>query len=251
MPLHPYLFYHQWYKVDLVTAGWLVVTGIAVFIMALVMRSRLDMRSPKGLQNVMEWVFEFTGGMTKDNVGSNTGRRIVAPLAFVILVYLFFSNWLGLILTIEWIPGHNISSLGVAAGTKYSLLNSPTENLNMTMALAILVWFIGHLNGLRHPWHWFKHVFIHMFPMGIIDEVLNPLTHGMRLYGNILAGEVLIEAILRIPKLLGFLPTGLPLLVIWLLYSAFVSTIQAYIFTMLVTLYIGNKDHSDTAHHVA
>ncbi|WP_029422290.1 F0F1 ATP synthase subunit A [Alicyclobacillus macrosporangiidus] len=245
MPKHPMLFADHWYKIDLVTVFWTLVVGALVAIVLGVVARRLDMRSPRGLQNVMEWAIEFTRSMARDTMPSEQGVNFVLPFAFVTLVYLFVANWLGLIVTIEFEPGRDIPVLHMAEHVKYSLNNSPTENMNMTLGLAILVWLVSHGYGLRHPLRWLKQ---YRNPMAIIDEVTNPLTHGMRLFGNILAGEVLIEAILKMPMLFGWVPTGLPLLIIWLLYSMFVSTIQAYIFALLLTLYIGHKDFS-VAHH--
>ncbi len=245
MPQHPYLFSGHWYKVDLVTVAWTLIAGLILIIISAFMVRKLDMRSPRGLQNWFEWAIEFTQNMSRDMMPSEAGARFVLPFAFIVLIYLFVANWLGLIFTWEFEPSRNIPWLGMVAGQKYSLLNSPTENMNMTLALAILVWLVSHAYGLRHPWRWLK---TYRNPMAIVDEITNPLTHGMRLFGNILAGEVLIEALLRMPMLFGWIPTGLPLLIIWLLYSAFVSTIQAYIFALLLTLYIGHKDFN-VAHH--
>jgi F-type H+-transporting ATPase subunit a len=248
VPKHPKLFDGTWFAVDLVTVFWTLVVGLIIILISAFVVRKLDMRSPKGLQNWFEWAIEFTRNMARDTMPSEAGVRFVLPFAFVTLVYLFFANWMGLLFTVEFEPHHDISLFGqvvMTAGEKYSLLNSPTENMNMTLGLAILVWLVSHAYGLRHPLRWLK---TYRNPMAIIDEITNPLTHGMRLFGNILAGEVLIEALLRMPMLFGWVPTGLPLLVIWLLYSAFVSTIQAYIFALLLTLYIGHKDFS-VAHH--
>ncbi len=241
MPIHPFLFPLKWYyRIDVVTVGWTLLVGLFVLIGLAMMVRRLNMRSPRGLQNWMEWTFEFVTNMSRDTMESERAVQAILPLAFVMLVYLFVANWLGLFATIEIEPSHSIPWLGITAHVKYSLLNSPTENMNMTLGLAVMVWLISHFKGLRHPVQYFKH---YINPMAIIDEITNPLTHGMRLFGNILAGEVLIGAILKMPMLFGWIPTGLPLLLIWLLYSGFVSTIQAYIFALLLTLYIGNKDH--------
>jgi F-type H+-transporting ATPase subunit a len=245
MPKHPFLFDGTWYKVDLVSVGWTLIVGLLVAIVLGILFRKLNMRSPRGLQNWMEWAIEFVTNMSRDTMPSERGVRFVVPFAFVMLIYLFVANWIGLITTIEYEPAHDIAWLGMTSHVKYSLLNSPTENMNMTLGLAILVWLVSHAYGLRHPLRWLK---TYINPMAIIDEITNPLTHGMRLFGNILAGEVLIEALLKMPMLFGWVPTGLPLLVIWLLYSCFVSTIQAYIFALLLTLYIGHKDYS-VAHH--
>lgn len=248
MPIHPMLFSDKWYKIDLVSVGWTLIVGILVAIVLGIMVRRLNIRSPRGLQNWMEWAVEFVTNMSRDTMPSERGVRFVVPFAFIMLIYLFAANWIGLITTIVYVPAHSLSLFGsplLTAHVEYSMLNSPTENMNMTLGLAILVWLVSHAYGLRHPLRWLK---TYLNPMAIIDELTNPLTHGMRLFGNILAGEVLIGALLKMPMLFGWVPTGLPLLIIWLLYSTFVSTIQAYIFALLLTLYIGHKDYS-VAHH--
>jgi len=115
-------------------------------------------------------------------------------------------------------------------------LSSPTADLNTALALAIastmLVWSISiYSRGLAY----FKH-FLQPFPvmivLNIFEEVAKPITLTVRLFGNIIAGEILLELLYTL------LPVYAPVAWIWLALSLFIGTIQAFIFTVLTTAYL-------------
>lgn len=251
MPAFPTLFPHT-FPINLTTIGMMLVAGIIVLVGLRIAVHNLSIH-PKGLQNVMEWAVEFTRTMARDTMPNQEIINWIMPLAFTMLVYLFVANWLGLLFTVAVHVGHPIPSLGITASNlqeakgEVVLFDSPTANMSMTLALAVMVWVIAHGVGLRHPKQWLKH-FISPSPLAILEEFTNPLTHGMRLFGNIFAGEALIAIFAGMPFVFGWLPTGLPILIVWLFYSGFVSTIQAYVFSILMCLYVGNKAFG-SAHH--
>ncbi|GGJ10942.1 ATP synthase subunit a [Alicyclobacillus cellulosilyticus] len=253
MPAFPILFPGT-FPINLTCIGMMILTGIIVIVFLRLGLRRLDMRHPRGLQNLLEWIADFAANMARDTMPNEQAVRWILPLAFTMLIYLFVANWLGLIATIAIHLDHPIPWLGLTAERlrqahgEVPLFDSPTANMSMTLGLAIMVWVISHARGLRHPKQYFKH-FISPSPLAIIEEITNPLTHGMRLYGNIFAGEALMGIILGIPLVFGWIPIGLPLLLVWLFYSAFVSTIQAYVFTILMCLYIGNKSFDGHGAH--
>lgn len=252
MPAFPYLFYGTAFQINLTTIAMMILTGIIVLILLRLAVRKLDMRHPRGVQNFIEWAIDFTANMARDTMPSEKIVQSILPFAFTMLIFLFVANWLGLIATIAIHVDKPIPWLGITTQTlaqshgEVPLFDSPTANMSMTLGLAVMVWLLSHATGLRHPKQWIRH---YKNPMAIIEEITNPLTHGMRLYGNIFAGEALIGVILGIPLLFGWVPIGLPLLLIWLLYSGFVSTIQAYVFTILMTLYVGNKYHEEHSEH--
>ncbi|RIV20993.1 ATP synthase F0 subunit A [Alicyclobacillaceae bacterium I2511] len=259
MDAFPYLWSNTLFKVNLTTWAMTVLTGLIVFIVLRLGVRHLDMRHPRGMQNLLESAVEFTSNIAKNTMPNQQAVRWVLPFAFTTLIYLFVANWLGLVATVALHMQHPLPWLGLTATAlatahgKVILLDSPTANMSFSLGLALLVWLISHGRGLRHPKMWLKH-FISpspfMLPFNIIEEFTNPLTHGMRLYGNIFAGEALIGVLVGAPLLWGFVPWSMPLLFVWLIYSAFVSTIQAYVFTILLTLYIGNKSHEpQEVHH--
>jgi F-type H+-transporting ATPase subunit a len=128
---------------------------------------------------------------------------------------------------------------------------SPTADPVITMTLSVMVVVLSHFYGvkLRGVKAYGKTFFSPMgflFPLKIIEEFANTLTLGLRLYGNIYAGELLLSL------LAGGLATGVvgtiaavPLTLAWQGFSIFVGTIQSYIFTMLTMVYLSHKVSSD------
>lgn len=256
MPAFPivHLFGLSWLPVDLTTIAMILLSGLIVLVILRLAVGKMDMRSPRGAQNFMEWAAEFAATMARDTMPTERAVQFVLPLAFTMLLFLFIANWLGLIMTISVHVGHPIPWLGITrsaleqAHGSVVLFDSPTANMSMTLGLAVMVWLISHARGLRHPKQWLKH-FYSPSPLAVIEEITNPLTHGMRLYGNIFAGEALLSVMVTAPLAFGWVPATLPLILIWLLYSGFVSTIQAYVFSILMCLYIGNKSFDGHSHH--
>jgi F-type H+-transporting ATPase subunit a len=150
------------------------------------------------------------------------GKKL-APLIITLFLFLLTANWLGLI------PG----------------FTSPTNDINTTLGLAVMVVGLVQILGLiyKGPVAYFKHFFEPFIPfviINIIEELSKPITLAFRLFGNILAGEILII-------ILGILvPMWIPIPnIIWLGFSVFVGVVQAFIFTMLSMSYLANslKDH--------
>lgn len=255
MTQFPKLFAGTLWATNLTVIGTILFTGLVIFVIMRIAIARMDMRSPRGLQNLLEWAAEFTTNMARETMPTDQAVRFIMPLAFIMLLFLFIANWLGLIVTVAvhfhtggaGVWGISSSELAGAKG-EVLLFDSPTASMSMALAIAVMVWLISHARGLRHPKQWLKH-FYSPSPLAVIEEITNPLTHGMRLYGNIFAGEALLGIMLNAPFAFGWLPWQLPLIVLWLLYSGFVATIQAYVFSILMCLYVGNKSFEGHAHH--
>lgn len=112
---------------------------------------------------------------------------------------------------------------------------SPTNDVNTTLGLSIACSLITHFYFIKCKGvgHWLGH-FFKPFPifavMNLIEELAKPITLAMRLFGNILAGEILLEV-------LYFLcPALVPM--IWIAVSLFIGLVQAYIFTTLTSVYL-------------
>lgn len=81
-----------------------------------------------------------------------------------------------------------------------------------------------------------------MLPMTIMEEFTNALSMGLRLYGNIFAGEVLLGIIAGMIDSGWFiLPVTWILAMAWIAFSIFISSLQAYVFVLLTNLYISHK----------
>jgi F-type H+-transporting ATPase subunit a len=169
---------------------------------------------PTPIQNVFEIYIEFIDNLIKENMGEK-GRKYF-PLIASIGLFVFFGNLLGII------PG----------------LESPTANLNTTMALALLVFFIYNFEGIRENGiGYFKHFLgpvPKMAPVFVIIELLShlsrPVTLALRLFANMTGGELIsVVLIMLVPFLIP-----MPVMLIHLI-AVF---LQTYVFVVLTTVYI-------------
>ena len=130
---------------------------------------------------------------------------------------------------------------------------SPTADLSVTMGLAIIAFLIAHGLGLfKNTKAYLKHYFQPhwlFFPINIVETASKLLTHGMRLFANIFAGEVLISTIMKLTafKWIGAI-AAIPLLTAWQGFSIFIGAIQAFVFTVLMMVYISQTVESHEEH---
>ena len=172
---------------------------------------------PRGWQNVIEMVVEGLQAQMKGTMGK--GGMFLAPFIISLFMFLLVSNWLGLI-------------------------PSPTNDLNTTLGLALLVIVMVHVLGVarkggHYIGHFFKPTPIFVI-INAIEEIAKPITLSFRLFGNILAGEILIIILLKLMPIWMPVPS-----VIWLAFSIFIGAVQAFIFTMLSMAYFANAVKED------
>lgn len=213
----------------------ITVASLIVFIIAVGSTRRLAMK-PTGSQNFMEWVMDFVKGIIKSNMDWNTGGRFLI-LGMTLIMYVFVSNMLGLPFAIA--IGENL------------WWKSPTADPAITLTLAILVMGLTHYYGIKmRGGKNYAKTYVQpmgfLFPLKIIEEFANTLTLGLRLYGNIYAGELLLSLLVKLgtSSVFGAIGAILPMLV-WQGFSVFVGSIQAFIFTMLTMVYLSHKVSSD------
>lgn len=256
------------FKVDLSVVIMLVVTSLIVFTLARLAVRRLSVDNPGKLQNFMEWAVEFVQGMISSNMDMKIGKKFVS-LGMTLIMFIFVGNLLGLpfgIVTEYSEPGHKVFGHEIVTVNQeaFSAIHekaaegehphigvawwkSPTADLGVTMGLAIMIFLLVHFLGMTKNTRAYFRSYIEpfpvFFPIKVIEQFANLLTHGLRLYGNIFAGEVLIGV------LLGLHWGSIPGLVVWQAFSIFVGAIQAFVFTMLTMVYLSHAivDHSEHA----
>lgn len=214
----------------------ITVAAVIVFIIAVLCTRNLSVR-PHGKQNFIEWVFDFTRGIINSNMAWNKGGRFHF-LAVTLLLFIFVANMLGLPFAI--VSGHTL------------WWKSPTADPTVTLTLSTLMVLLTHFYGIkmRGSGNYFKSFaqpVWFMVPFKINEEFSSTLTLGLRLYGNIFAGEVLLGLLAGLLKTFGALGAigGFIPLVIWQGFSIFVGSIQAYIFVMLSMVYMSHKVSDD------
>ncbi|MFC4077360.1 F0F1 ATP synthase subunit A [Salinithrix halophila] len=225
-----------------------VVTSILVLLLTILATRNVQMR-PGGLQNLVEMILDFVRGILNISFDQKTAEKYLG-FTLTLFLFIFIANQLGVMLMVTTEVHHPIPGLGVTAEALkdshgIAWLKSPTADLNVTVVMAVGIALFAHFMGIRkNAKGYISHYFQPFAPMAlihIIDEIAKPTTHAMRLWANIFAGEVLITIMLTYG---GPLMTGAPL-VVWLGYSLFVGTIQAYVFTVLASVYIAQKTVQD------
>ncbi len=215
---------------------------------------------PGRLQSALESIVESLDGLVCGILGPE-GRKYT-PFLGTLFLYIWVMNLIGLV---PLMKSPTSSSLILSLGT----LRLPVPTV--TVALAILVFlyvqFIGikqqgilgyldHMAG--NPRDVFGFVLLPiMFVIHVIGEFAKPLSLSFRLYGNIWGEDVLLAVFVGLGiGVLAFLPipAGIPLQFPFLLLAMVTGTIQAFVFTLLSTVYIammlphGEKSHPEVAH---
>jgi F-type H+-transporting ATPase subunit a len=210
------------FNVDTIRNTLIVIALLAIG--ALILRSQLRVGRPTQLQNIIEFVVEYIGGLTAETL---QGRNLnLGPLAITLFTFLLVSNWLGLI------PG----------------FKSPTNDWNTTLALALQTFVLMTFLSIRRrgPVGYLRHLFLvpPYFPLTVIDEVAKPITLSFRLYFNIFVGELLLSLIITLfPTWISWLPGAA-----WTLFSLFIGAVQAFIFTVLTVSYVAIATEVEAAH---
>ncbi|MEI5909100.1 F0F1 ATP synthase subunit A [Bacillus spongiae] len=214
----------------------ITVASVLVFLIAVLATRNLSVTNPTGMQNFMEWVMDFVKSIIKSNMDWKTGGRFHI-LGITLIMYIFVSNMLGLPFSV------------VIDNTLW--WKSPTADPVITLTLATMIVGLTHYYGIRmkgfgeYGKDFFRPMWF-LFPLKIIEEFANTLTLGLRLYGNIYAGEILL-ALLVSSLATGFgghLAAVIPTLA-WQGFSVFVGGIQSYIFVMLTMVYMAHKISHD------
>jgi F-type H+-transporting ATPase subunit a len=198
---------------DYIAMELLVILVIVVATAAL--RARLSVEKPGGFQHLMEVVVEFTQNLTDEIIGHG-GRRYVALIG-TLGIFIGLANVLGLI------PG----------------LKTPTANIEATLGCAVAAFLYYNFHGFRQhgPLGYLKHLWgpmfligIIMFPIEVVGNLGRLLSLSVRLYANMLVGDLLDQVFS------GLVPIVVP--VLFALLHIFVSLLQAYIFMLLPAIYI-------------
>jgi F-type H+-transporting ATPase subunit a len=214
----------------------ITVASLIVFLIAVLATRKLAMK-PTGMQNFFEWVMDFVKGIINSTMDWKEGGRFHI-LGITLIMYIFVSNMLGL-------------PFAIVVDEKL-WWKSPTADPIITLTLAVMVLALSHyygvkLKGVKGYAEGFFSPMKFLFPLKIIEEFANTLTLGLRLYGNIFAGELLLSLLAAGLAHQGIIGTiaAIPLTLVWQGFSIFVGTIQAYIFTMLTMVYLAHKVSHD------
>jgi F-type H+-transporting ATPase subunit a len=200
---------------------WFVLTVIGT--LSLTANKNLK-ETPDGLQNFTEYITEFIRDIAKTQIGEYDYIPWV-PFLGTIFLFIFVSNWSGALL-----PWHLIK---IPNGE----LAAPTGDINTTVALAFLTsisYFYGGLSkkGLGYFKRYVSPA-IFLLPINVLEDFTKPLSLSFRLFGNILADELVVAVLVALVPLVVPIPL--------ILLGLFTSAIQALVFATLAGAYIGES----------
>ena len=199
--------------------SWLVIT--VLLLIAFLGTRNLD-RIPKSFQNFMEFVLEFLQDIAKNQIGEPE-YRVWLPYIATIFLFILGSNWAGAL--IPW------KLIQLPEGE----LAAPTNDINTTVALSLLTslsYFYAGLskNGLGYFARYIEPTPV-LLPINVLEDFTKPLSLSFRLFGNILADELVVSVFTLLVPILVPLPV--------MILGLFASSIQALIFSTLSAAYIG------------
>jgi F-type H+-transporting ATPase subunit a len=215
---------------------------------------------PGRFQAAVEILSEMVENQAKGVIHNAASRKLVSPLALTVFVWIFLMNAMDM-LPVDLLPaawGHAVTAMGGEAHHAFMRV-VPTADLSTTLGLStsvLLMCFfynikIKGLGGWGHelisaPFgaHWALWPF--NFLMQVIEFVAKTVSHGMRLFGNMFAGELVFMLIALMGGAFTLSAAGIGLAVghvvagtVWTLFHILVITLQAFIFMMLTLIYIG------------
>lgn len=211
-------------------ASLFMVLAVSAIIFFMIGSTRSRSLVPGRWQCMAEMVYEFIAGLLRENVG-NEGRKFF-PLIFCSFMFILFCNLAGML--------------------PYSF--TVTSHIAVTFALAAFLFLIVTIVGFaRHGLHflalfapqgvpgWMMPVIV---PIELISYLIRPVSLSIRLAANMIAGHVLLKVIAGfiLPLgIFGILPGAF--LVLFIGFEIFIACLQAYIFSMLLCVYLNDAVH--------
>jgi F-type H+-transporting ATPase subunit a len=227
------------FNLDTLISSW--VLGLIFLFIFRWVAVRAKSGIPGFLQNVVELLYDFVQGQVKDSFHGRS--TLIAPLALTIFVWVFLMNLTDL-LPVDLVAG----LLGYVGVSHFKVV--PTTDPNLTLGLSLSVFFLIIFYSIKVKGFigFFKEMTCKpfggfLFPLNLIlkvvEECAKPISLGLRLFGNLYAGELIFILI----ALLGYgqCVLGVP----WAIFHILVITIQAFIFMMLTIVYLSlaHEDH--------
>ncbi len=197
---------------------------------------------PGLMQSFVEMMIEFVDNQVKDSFHGRS--KLIAPLALTIFCWVFLFNFMDLF------PVDILPLVGSLMGIEY-LRVVPSTDLNATFAMSLSVFFliIFYSIKVKGPWGFAKELMFQPFGpwllpfnllLKLVEEIAKPISLGLRLFGNLYAGELIFILIALLPCYLQ------PVLSFpWAIFHILIITLQAFIFMVLTIVYLSmaHEDH--------
>jgi F-type H+-transporting ATPase subunit a len=247
----------DWSVIHLDTMFYSIALGLlAIFFMARAAK-KATAGVPGRFQAAVEIMIEMVADQAKGIVHSAESRKFVAPVALTVFIWIFLMN------AMDLLPVDMLPALAGLLGINYMRV-VPTADLNaaLGMSSAVLVMCLYYNIKMKGIGGWMHELFTapfgnHFllypinFAMQMIEFVAKTVSHGMRLFGNMYAGELIFMLIALMGAAwagtfgggllwFGHIIAG----TIWAIFHILIITLQAFIFMMLTLVYIGQAHES-------
>lgn len=230
-------------NLDTLFISW-ALGGIIIYVGYRVGRN-LSLDKPSGIQNILEAVLEFVDDLVRSVLGR--GHTVIGALAMTVFLWVLLMNLMDLI-PVDLIPG-----LASVLGADH-FRPVPTADAHTTLGMALVVFVLTIYYNIRvkgfykYARMFLTHPFgIWLFPINIvmtlIEELAKPLSLGLRLFGNMFAGELGFMLVALLPFWIQPVPG-----VIWSLFDLLVAVLQAFIFMVLTVMYLALAHLGDEEH---
>jgi F-type H+-transporting ATPase subunit a len=235
---------------------WGILLGVVGSFLLWKAASKATSGVPGRFQAAVEILYEMVDTQAKGIIHNAESRKLVSPLALTVFVWIFLLN------SMDFLPVDLFHSLFVMTGLDSSIHYFrvvPTADLSTTLGMSVSVLLICiyyniKIKGLggwfhelttapfgAHPILWpFNFVF------QMIEFVAKTVSHGMRLFGNMYAGELIFMLIALMGGTAALSLTGILMPIghviagsIWAIFHILIVALQAFIFMMLTLVYIG------------
>jgi len=236
---------------------WAVLIGVLGSFLLWSAARKATSGVPGRFQAAVELLVEMVDSQAKGIVHSATSRKLVAPLALTVFVWIFLMN------AMDLLPVDLLPKLGEMAGLPY-LRVVPTADLSVTMGLSLSVLLICLVYNvkIKGAGGWIHELFSAPFgdkwflypvnfAMQMIEFVAKTVSHGMRLFGNMYAGELIFMLIALMGGAWSLSATGIGLAIghiiagtVWAIFHILIITLQAFVFMMLTLVYVGQAHDS-------
>jgi F-type H+-transporting ATPase subunit a len=240
--------------------------GLVFLALGLLAARRVTSGVPGRFQAGMEWLIEMVDEQAKGIVHNATSRKMVGPMALTVFIWIFLLNAMDL-LPVDLLP---FLFQHISGDPEAKLRVVPTADISVTMGLSVGVLLsclyynikIKGAGGWAHelvvaPFGTSRNPFVAVllgiinFAMQMIEFVAKTVSHGMRLYGNMYAGELIFLLIALLGGAFTFTAGGFGLALMhifagtaWAIFHILIIILQAFVFMMLTLVYIGQAHDS-------
>ncbi|MEJ5992528.1 F0F1 ATP synthase subunit A [Ramlibacter sp. PS3R-8] len=239
---------------------WSILLGAVTCLLLWKAARKATSGVPGRFQAAVEILVEMVDSQAKGIVHNATSRKFVAPMALTVFIWIFLMNAMDL-LPVDLIPYVWERIYGAAGGDPHHAYMRvvPTADLSITMGLSlgVLLTCLFYNIKIKGAGGWAHELFTAPFGshpllwpfnflMQMIEFVAKTVSHGMRLFGNMYAGELIFLLIAMMGGAFALTGTGIGLAIghviagfVWAAFHLIIITLQAFVFMMLTLVYIG------------